>query len=75
MTTPLLKEILQLSIPERLDLIERIWDRISAVPDAIELTEAKRQELSDRLERYRQNHASGSTWDEVKQRISQSIIM
>jgi len=57
MTTPLLNEILQLSIPERLDLIERIWDSISAVPDAIELTDAKRQELSDSLERYRQNPA------------------
>jgi len=69
MTANLMNEILQLSIPERLELIENIWETIEAVPDAIELTNTQRQELDRRLELYRQNLTSGSTWEEVKQRI------
>ncbi len=72
MTANLMNEILQLSIPERLELIENTWETIEAVPDAIELTDAQRQELDRRLELYRQNPTSGSTWEEVKQRIENS---
>lgn len=72
MTANLMNDILQLSIRERLELIENIWESIEAVPDAVELTEAQRRELDRRLELYRQNPTSGSTWEEVKQRIENS---
>jgi len=69
MTTKLINQILQLSISERLELIENIWNSIADMPDKIELTETQKQELDYRLELYEENSEIGSNWQEVKQRI------
>jgi putative addiction module component (TIGR02574 family) len=61
-------DILELSVPERIELVEDIWDSIAAVPDSIPLTNAQREEL-DRLESYHQNPEAGSPWEVVRERI------
>jgi putative addiction module component (TIGR02574 family) len=67
---PLLKvEILQLSIAERIQLAEDLWDSILERQDEIPLTDAQKQELDRRLERYHQDPTAGSTWESVKQRL------
>lgn len=67
---PLLKvEISQLSIAERIQLAEDLWDSILEQPDELPLTDAQKQELDRRLERYQQDPTIGSTWEEVKQRL------
>ncbi|MBZ5542094.1 MAG: addiction module protein [Acidobacteriia bacterium] len=63
-------EILQMGIAERIQLVEDIWDSIAAVPDAIPLTHAQREELDRRIAAYHDNPQSGSPWDEVKKRLS-----
>jgi putative addiction module component (TIGR02574 family) len=63
-------EILQLSISERIQLVEDIWDSIAAVPEAVPLTDAQREELDRRLAAYHKNPQSGTLWDEVKKRLS-----
>lgn len=69
-THPLLKvEISQLSIAERIQLAEDLWDSILEQQDALPLTDAQKQELYRRLERYQQDPMTGSTWEEVKQRL------
>ncbi|MBN1441186.1 MAG: addiction module protein, partial [Planctomycetes bacterium] len=37
------EEILQLPVPERLDLLEKIWDSLAASPEALPLTPAQRR--------------------------------
>lgn len=69
MNNSLPPEIIELSVTEKIQLIEDIWDSISATTAEIELTEAQKVELEQRLDRFEQNKNSGSTWDEVKQRI------
>jgi putative addiction module component (TIGR02574 family) len=69
MAPQLLDRILELSISERLDLIESIWESITANPNMVELTEAQCQELDNRILSYEQNPNSVKTWDEVKQEI------
>lgn len=69
MAPQLLDRILELSISERLDLIESIWESITANQDTVELTEAQCQELDNRLLSYKQNPNSVKTWDEFKQEI------
>ena len=69
MNNSLLPEILQLNIAERIQLVEDIWDSISTTTEEIDLTEAQKKELDIRLDRLHQNPNSGSTWEEVKQRI------
>ena len=69
MNNSLPPEILQLNISERIQLVEDIWDSISTTTAEIDLTEAQKKELDSRLDRLQHNLNSGSTWEEVKQRI------
>jgi putative addiction module component (TIGR02574 family) len=67
---PLLKvEISQLSVAERIQLAEDLWDSILDKTDEIYLDKAQQQELDRRLEQHRQNPSAGSTWEAVKQRL------
>jgi putative addiction module component (TIGR02574 family) len=56
----------RLSIPERILLVEEIWDSIAETPDEVTLTEAQRAELDRRLAAYEADPQAGSTWEEVK---------
>ena len=66
-----LADVLPLSVPERIQLVEEIWDSIAVFPDAIELTDAQRRELDVRIEAHRQDPTGGAPWDEVRARIQQ----
>lgn len=69
---PILKvDIAQLSVSERIQLAEDLWDSILADSntDEFTLSEGQKQELDRRLELHRQNPQQGSTWEEVKQRL------
>jgi len=69
MTTKALAEIAQLSLSERIQLVEDIWDTVAAAPDSLGLSEAQREELERRLQTYRQNPQPVTPWQEVSQRI------
>jgi putative addiction module component (TIGR02574 family) len=64
-----LADVLELPVQERLRLVEAIWDSLSEVPDAVELTQVQREELGKRLEEYEKNPNAGSPWPEVRERI------
>jgi putative addiction module component (TIGR02574 family) len=67
---PLLKvEISQLSIAERIQLAEDLWDSIQDRQDEVQLDPAQQEELDRRLDRHRQDPTAGSTWETVKQRL------
>jgi putative addiction module component (TIGR02574 family) len=67
---PLLKvEISQLSVAERIQLAEDLWDSILDKTDEIQLNKPQQQELDHRLEQHRQDPNAGSTWETVKQRL------
>ena len=62
--------IQQLSIVERLQLVQDIWDSITLSPDLVPVTDQQQQELDNRLQRYNQNPDSGKSWEEVKQKFN-----
>jgi putative addiction module component (TIGR02574 family) len=67
---PLLKvDISQLSVAERIQLAEDLWDSILEQQEELPLSEAQRKELNRRLESYKKNPANGSSWEEVKKRL------
>ena len=68
-----LTEILQLSIAERIQLVEDIWDSIATVPEAIALTEEQQAELNRRLEAYQANPNEGISWNDLKEKLRQRI--
>ena len=63
------EEIRGLSVAERLELLDVIWDTLAEDPAAIPLTDTQKNELDRRLEEYRRNSHQGSSWDEVKARL------
>ena len=62
-------DTLELSIPERIQLVEDIWDTITAKASSVELTEEEKRIIDARLEKYHQNPESGSPWEDVYKRI------
>ncbi|MCL0085536.1 addiction module protein [Thermodesulfovibrionales bacterium] len=62
-------DTLGLSIPERIQLVEDIWDTIAVEADSVELTEEEKKIIDGRLEAYHQNPNLGSPWGEVFKRI------
>jgi putative addiction module component (TIGR02574 family) len=63
-------EILSLSVPERIQLAEDIWDSIAEVPEALTLTDDEKNELDRRLDAYHQDPGAGSPWEVVHERLT-----
>lgn len=60
----------QLSIAQRILLVEEIWESIADAGDGgLPLTESQRQDLQRRLAAYEANPKAGSSWEEVKARL------
>jgi putative addiction module component (TIGR02574 family) len=62
-------DILNLSVSERIQLVEDIWDSIAEVPDSLSLTDEQKNELDRRLEAYHRDPTNGSPWEDVLRRI------
>jgi putative addiction module component (TIGR02574 family) len=62
-------DIIELSVAERIQAVEDIWDSIAAVPEAVPLTEYQKAELDRRLEAYHRNPDAGAPWAKVRERI------
>ncbi len=69
MTANALAEIAQLSVAERIQLAEDIWETLVAAPDAIPLPDTQRPELDRRLQAYQDNPQTGASWQDVQQRV------
>jgi putative addiction module component (TIGR02574 family) len=61
--------VLSLSVAERIQLVEDIWDTIAEVPDEVGLTDSQKAELDRRLDAYHRSPEGGSPWDMVRERI------
>ena len=65
----LVTEILALPVPERMRLLEAIWDSISGIPEALPLTQWQKDELDRRLAEFEADPDSGATLEQVFARI------
>ena len=69
MISKTIADIIELSVPERIQAVEDIWDSIAAVPEAVPLTEHQKADLDRRLEAYHRNPAAGTPWAKIRERI------
>jgi putative addiction module component (TIGR02574 family) len=61
-----------LSVSERIQLVEDIWDSIVAEnPESVQLTPAQRAELKRRLDAHDADPSSAVSWDEVRSELFQ----
>jgi putative addiction module component (TIGR02574 family) len=63
------KDILGLSVSERIQLAQDIWDSIVLVPESLALTDDEKAEIDRRLDAYHQDPGAGSPWSVVRDRI------
>ena len=62
-------DVLKLSVAERIQFVEDVWDSIAVIPQAVPLTPEDKEELDHLLNAYHKNPSLGSPWLEVKKKI------
>jgi putative addiction module component (TIGR02574 family) len=62
----IISEALTLPVPDRLEIIERLWDSLAASSDPLPLTEAQRRELDRRISEMEDRPDAGIPWEAVK---------
>ena len=73
MKSALLDEAKRLSVTERIELIEAIWDTVDQDESADEfpLSDEHRAELDRRLADWQEHPEDGAPWSEVRERLRQ----
>jgi putative addiction module component (TIGR02574 family) len=67
---PISTESLKLSVSERIQLVEDIWDSIAAeASDTLELSQAQIDELHRRVAAHRAAPSTAVPWEQVKARL------
>jgi putative addiction module component (TIGR02574 family) len=75
MNNLLSEQIMPLTVAERLQLIEEIWNSISNDESEIALTSAQQEEIERRLESYTDIKNQGKSWQEIKQKMEASALI
>ncbi len=65
----LLSDILKLSVPERIQLVQDVWDSIAVAPEPLEFTEDEKQEFDARVAAYREDPSRAIPWQQVRARL------
>jgi putative addiction module component (TIGR02574 family) len=66
-------DLFSLSIPERIQLVEDIWDSIAVHPEMVGLTQDIKGELDIRLAEHEKHPDDVSSWDEVRSRLWRTL--
>jgi putative addiction module component (TIGR02574 family) len=67
------EDILSLSVSERIQLVQDIWDSIVEVPESVTLTDEQKAELDRRLDAYHKDPNAGSPWSIIQERIRKRV--
>jgi putative addiction module component (TIGR02574 family) len=62
-------EIEEMSVSDRLDLIDLIWSTISEHPESLHVSEELGAELDRRIEAYRRHPELSESWDQLRTRL------
>ncbi|MBV9241506.1 MAG: addiction module protein [Acidobacteria bacterium] len=62
----LLDKALELTIPERIQLVEDLWDSIALESGAVDLSDEQLSELARRVKEYHENPAGNVPWEMIK---------
>lgn len=63
----------ELSVEERIDFVQSLWERIAAVPDQVPIPDWHRRIIQDRLESYRADPTAGRPWVDVRTEIEAKL--
>jgi putative addiction module component (TIGR02574 family) len=63
------KSIFDLSVSEKLQLLEDLWDDIASDPATVPVYEWQKEELNRRKQSLLRNPCSALSWEEIQRRI------
>ncbi|PZV16535.1 MAG: addiction module protein [Pseudanabaena sp.] len=66
-------QVFELTLSEKLQLLEDLWDSIALNPEQIPVLEWHIEELDERKSAYLQNPTSVTSWDVVKKKIRKRL--
>jgi len=61
--------IQELSVSDRIRMAEELWDSVLEDQASIEVTDAQKKVLEQRIKSYSSTPSEGSTWEEVNDRL------
>ena len=61
----------RLSLAERIQLVEEIWNSIATEAEALEVPQSHKDELDRRLADHDADPQSGSSWEDVRIRLQE----
>ena len=66
---PQLSQLADLTLSEKLQLVEDLWDHIAASSEPLAVRDWQKQELDRRKRNYDANPGSGVSWKDAKRRM------
>lgn len=63
------ESIFELSMSEKLQLVEDLWDDIASTPEAVPVHEWQKEELARRKQNLLNNPGSALSWEETQRRV------
>ncbi len=68
-----IKEILKLSVDERIHLVQKIWDSIAIDSEVSEISTEHKKILEERLLAHKNNPNDVVSWEEVKKSVKKIL--
>lgn len=65
-------EIMEMSVAEKIQIVEDIWDSIALSPESLPVTETERRELNSRLQSHAENSGEGIEWNQLREKITRA---
>ena len=66
---PGIGSVFDLTVAEKLQLVEDLWDDLAATPETVPIYDWQKEELARRRANLISNPGSGLPWEEIKRRI------
>ena len=63
----------ELSIDERIDFVQSLWERIAATPEQVPVPDWHRRIIRERLQAYRANPTGDHSWVDVRTEIEAKL--
>ena len=73
MSRSLLAQAAKLSVSERIELAEAIWDTVGTDLGSVPIPESHKAELDRRLKDLEDDPDAGSPWEEVRARLERAL--
>jgi putative addiction module component (TIGR02574 family) len=63
----------ELSVDEKIEYLQALWDRVSASPETIPVPNWHRDILKERLQDFEDAPDAGDTWEVVQERLRRNL--